>query len=108
MARRIARGDVWLYRFGAPDKRRPVLVLSRDSAIPVLTTVIVAPITLTIRGHVAEVVLGTDDGMKAPCAIKLDNVTIVKQADLIRHVATLGHERMLEVCAALGIATGCA
>ncbi len=57
MAGRIARGDVRLYRFAPPDKERPVVVLTRDSAIPYLATVTVAPITSTIRGVPSEVVL---------------------------------------------------
>ena len=107
MARRVAWGDVWLYQFAPPDKRRPVVVLSRHSAIAVLSTVIVAPITATIRGHVAEVGLGVDDGMKEPCAISLDHVTTVRQAGLRRYVSTLRPERMAQVCAALAVATGC-
>ena len=55
MARRISRGDIWLYRFAKPDKRRPVLVISRQEAIDVLTTVMVAPITSTRHGLVTEV-----------------------------------------------------
>ncbi|HEX2661249.1 MAG TPA: type II toxin-antitoxin system PemK/MazF family toxin [Candidatus Acidoferrum sp.] len=50
MAGRIARGDVRLYQFAPPDTKRPVVVLTRDSAVPYLSTVTVAPITLTIRG----------------------------------------------------------
>ena len=107
MARRVARGDVWLYRFAPPNKRRPVVVLSRRSAIAVLSTVIVAPITSTIRGHVGEVGLGVDDGMKGPCAINLDNVTTVRQVDLRRYVSTLRPVRMAQVCTALAVATGC-
>jgi mRNA interferase MazF len=49
MARVMSRGEVWTYRFKDPDKRRPVLVLSRNEAIDVLTTVLVAPVTATIR-----------------------------------------------------------
>ena len=107
MARRVSRGDVWLYRFAPPDKRRPVVVLSRPSAIAVLDTVIVAPITSTIRGHVAEVVLGIEDGMKGPCAVNLDHVSTVKQTELRRHVTTLRHHQMAAICSALAIATGC-
>jgi mRNA interferase MazF len=85
----------------------PVVVLSRRSAIAVLSTVIVAPITSTIRGHVGEVGLGVDDGMKGPCAINLDSVTTVRQVDLRRYVSTLRPERMAQVCTALAVATGC-
>jgi mRNA interferase MazF len=73
VAGRIARGDVRLYSFTARDKKRPVLVLTRDSAIGYLSTVTVAPITTTIRGVPSEVVLNEDNGMKAPCAVNLHN-----------------------------------
>ena len=55
MAGRIARGDVRLYSFSSPDKKRPVVVLTRDSAISYLSTVTVAPITSAIRGVPSEV-----------------------------------------------------
>jgi mRNA interferase MazF len=71
MAARIARGDVRLYNFAPPDKDRPVVVLTRDSALAYLGTVTVAPITSTIRGVPSEVLLNQEDGMKAPCAVNL-------------------------------------
>ena len=49
MARSVNRGEIWMYRFKAPDKRRPVLVLSRPEVIELLHTVMVAPITSTIH-----------------------------------------------------------
>ncbi len=64
MAGGIARGDVRLYRFASLDKKRLVVVLTRDSAVAYLSTVCVALITSTIRGVPSEVVLGEDDGMK--------------------------------------------
>ena len=73
MAGRIARGDVRLYKFAAPDKQRPVLVLTRDSAIAYLSTVTVAPIMLAIRGVPTEVALNEDDGMKRACTVNLHN-----------------------------------
>jgi mRNA-degrading endonuclease toxin of MazEF toxin-antitoxin module len=62
----LSRGDVRLCRFAPPDKQRPVLILTRDSAVGHLATVTVAPITSTIRGVPCEVVLDFDDGMKGP------------------------------------------
>jgi len=59
----IARGEVRLYQFAAPDKKRPALVLTRNSAIAYLSTVTVAPVTSTIRGVPSEVVLNEEDGM---------------------------------------------
>jgi len=98
---------VRLVSFPAPDKKRPALILTRDSAIALLTRVTVAPITTTIRGIPSEVVLTVDDGMKAPCAVNLDNVATIPQRALGRRVAQLSPERMREVCAALGFAVGC-
>jgi mRNA interferase MazF len=107
MARRLSRGDVLLCRFAPPDKQRPVLVLTRDSAIGHLSTVTVAPITSTIRDVPSEVVLDVEDGMKVRCAVNLHNAVTVSQARLGRRVASVGWERMQEVCAALRFSLGC-
>ncbi len=107
MAGRIARGDVRLYNFAPPDKKRPVVVLTRNSAIEYLTAVMVAPITTTIRGVPSEVGLNEEDGMKGPCAVNLHNAVTVSQARLGKRVAQLSPVRMKEVCAALRFAVGC-
>jgi len=107
LAGRVERGEIRLHRFPAPDKERPVLVLTRSSAIPYLSRATVAPITSTIRGVPSEVVLGPEDGMKQPCAVNLHNVMMVNQANLGRRVAELDPRRMREVCAALAFALGC-
>ena len=107
MAGRIVRGDVRLYRFASPDKRRPVVVLTRDSAIAYLSTVTVAPISSTIRGVPSEVVLDEEDGMKAPCAVNLHNSVTISQSRLGKRVAHLSSLRMGEVCAALRFSLGC-
>ena len=107
MARSLARGEVRLFRFPRPDKERPVVILTRASAIGYLSTVTVAPITSTIRGIPSEVMLGEADGMKGPCAINLHNVVTVSQAHIGRRVAVLSVERSQEICAALGFALGC-
>jgi mRNA interferase MazF len=108
MARRVARGEVWTYAFRKPDKRRPVLVLSRPEAIEVLHTVMVAPVTSTIRGIPSEVVVGTAEGFKHESAVNLDHVQTVEQARLSRYVGQLGPAKMRAVCRALAIASGCA
>jgi mRNA interferase MazF len=107
MAGTIARGDIRLYRFPRPDKRRPVVVLTRDTAIAYLSAVTVAPITSTIRDVPSEVRLTEADGMKRPCAVNLHNVITVSKAHLGRRVAGLSPERLKEVCNALGFALGC-
>ena len=107
MVSRIARGDVRLYQFAPPDKKRPVVVLTRDSAIPYLSTVTVAPITSTVRGVPSEVVLNEEDGVKASCAVNLHNAVTISQDRLGRRVAQLNSLRMGEICAALWFSLGC-
>lgn len=107
MAARIARGDVRLYNFAPPEKNRPVVVLTRDSALAFLGTVTVAPITSTIRGVPSEVILNEEDGMKAPCAVNLHNPVTVSQDRLGKRVAQLSALRMHEICAALRFSLGC-
>ena len=104
---RIARGEVRLYQFAAPDKNRPVLVLTRDSALAYLSTATVAPVTSTIRGVPSEVVLNEEDGMKSPCAVNLHNAVTVSQERVGKRVAQLSAARMDEVCAALRFSLGC-
>ncbi|NWF85629.1 MAG: type II toxin-antitoxin system PemK/MazF family toxin [Bryobacteraceae bacterium] len=103
----MARGDVRLYDFAPPDKKRPVVVLTRDSAIAYLSGVTVAPVTSTIRGVPSEVLLGVEDGMKTACAVNLHNVVTVSRARLGRRVARLSANRMEQICAALGFSFGC-
>ena len=107
VAGRIVRGDVRLFRFAPPDKERPVVVLTRESAIPYLAAVTVAPVTSKVRGVPSQVVLGEEDGMKTPCAVNLHNLVTVPKDRLGRRVAQLPAARMNAVCAALRFALGC-
>ena len=107
MARRIARGEIWLLNLQRPDKRRPVLVLSRPSLIGLLHTVTVAAVTSTLRGSPTEVEVGSDEGLKSTSCVNLCNVFTVRQNDLRTFVGTLGSQKMRNVCAALSIACGC-
>jgi mRNA interferase MazF len=107
LAGRLERGEIRLYRFPAPDKERPVLILTRGSAIPYLSRVTVAPITSTIRGVPSEVSLGIEDGLRQPCAANLHNVMTVAQARVGRRLGQLTPNRIREVCAALAFALGC-
>lgn len=107
MAVRLNRGEIWMYSFAPPDKRRPVLVLTRQEVIGMLRTVMVAPITSTIHGAPSEVIVGVDEGLKHDSAINLDHVQTVEQARLHKFVGTVGPEKMTAVCKALWIATGC-
>ena len=108
---KIARGEVPPYQFAAGaktnDKKRPALVLTRNSAIAYLSTVTVAPVTFTIRGVPSEVVLNEEDGMKSTCAVNLHNAVTVSQQRVGKRVAQLSSARMNEVCAALSFSLGC-
>lgn len=108
MARTVSRGEIWTYRFKAPDKRRPVLVLTRSEVIGLLRTVMVAPITSTIYGAPSEVIVGPEDGLKQRSAVNLDHVQTVERAQLVAYVGTLAPSTLQEVCRALAVATGCA
>ncbi len=107
MAGRLERGEVRLYRFEPPDKERPVLILTRSSALAYLSRVTVAPITSTIRGVPSEVALGPEDGLKQSCVANLHNLVTVNQDGLGRRLTQLAPRRMREVCAALAFALGC-
>ena len=107
MARDLNRGEIWLYSFGPPDKRRPVLILSRQEVIALLDTVIVASITSTRRGSPSEVSVGIDEGLKHDSAVNLDHLNTVDKHRLRNFVGTISPEGMKRVCRALAIATSC-
>ena len=101
------RGEVWWCEPPAVG-RRPVVVLSRSAAIPRLGRALVAPCTTTIRGLPSEVVLEPgEDPVPLPSAVNLDSVESVSVGVMIERLGTLSGARMLEVCAALNIATDC-
>ena len=100
------RGDVCWYTFKAPDKKRPVLILTRDSAIGVLNSVTVAPITSTIRNIPTEVVLTEDDGLPSTCAANFDNIQTVPKSNIGDCIARLTMRKMKEAGAAVSFALG--
>ena len=104
----LRRGEIWHYRFKAPDRHRPVVVLTRQSVLPLLRTAMVAPITSTIRGVPGEVIVGVGEGLKHDSAINLDHVQTVDQRLLHGYVGSVGEATMQEICRALALATGCA
>ena len=107
MGRIVNQGDVYWYTFRAPDKRRPVLILMRNAAIPFLTGITVAPLTTTIRNIPSEVVLTpAEDGVMADCAVSADNLQTVQKASLGAYITHLSHERMRDVRAAIEFALG--
>ena len=102
-----ARGDVWWCEL--PEiGRRPVIVLSRDAAIPRLRRALIGPCTTVIRGIPTEVVLDpSEDPLPLPSAVNLDSVDSVSIGTLVERLGRLSDNRMLEVCAALAIAVDC-
>ena len=76
------QGDIYWHTFRAPDKRRPVLILTRNSAVPFLTGITIAPLTTTIRGIPSEVLLTpAEDGVEADCVVNVDNIQTVQSRD---------------------------
>jgi mRNA interferase MazF len=100
------QGDVHWYTFRAPDKRRPVLILTRDSAIPYLTGITIAPITSTIRGIPSEVTLTPADGLFNDCAANFDNIQTIQKANLGGFITHVPATKMREVRAANEFALG--
>lgn len=79
MGEKLNQGDIYWYRFRAPDKRRPVLILTRTSAIPLLTGITVAPLTTTIRDIPSEVLLTPEeDGVPETCVVNTDNIQTIQ------------------------------
>jgi mRNA interferase MazF len=103
----VNRGEIWGYRFSSPDKKRPVLVISRQEVIGLLHTVLVAPITSTIRGLPSEVVVAEREGLRHASAVNLDHVQTVEKARLVGYVGQLAPEKMRDVCRAMAVAVGC-
>ena len=98
----MRRGEVRWYKFDRPDKRRPVVILTRSSALDVLHEATVAPVTSTIRNIPSEVQLSPSaDGMPRDCAVNLDHLQTVPQARLGPVITTLRPDRLEEVRAAL-------
>ena len=102
----MKRGDVCWYEFAAPDKNRPVLVLTRNSAIRALNNVTIAPITSTIRSIPTEVILTEEDGMPQPCAVNFDNLQTVAKAKIKERITHLPIRKMHEAEQAIAFALG--
>ena len=107
MAREVSRGEIRRYRSKVPDKLRPVLVLSRQEVIGLLHTVMIAPVTSTVRGAPGEVPVGVSEGLKHDSAVNLDHVQTVEKARLTGYMGHLRADKMRDVCKALAVAVGC-
>ena len=101
------RGELWWCEL--PDiARRPVVILTRDAAIPRLRRALIAPCTTTIRSLPSEVVLEPgDDPIPRRCAVNLDSVESVSIGALVERAGRLADARMREICAALAVAVDC-
>lgn len=102
----IHRGDIW-WADVPGDKRRPVLVLTRERFIPRLDSVLVAPVTTTVRGTPTEVALGPDDGMPQACAANFDNIFTLARRRFVERITALPPRRLTEACDAYRFAAGC-
>lgn len=102
----MTRGEVWWGDVPGLG-RRPVLVLTRDTAIPLLTDVVVALLTTNIRGIPTEVVLDQSDGVPRTSAVTFDNIYTVSKRQLVRRITGLSNARLEQVCTALRFALAC-
>jgi len=102
----MRRGELRWYTFAIPDKRRPVLILTRDSVIDALNEIIAVPVTRTIRGLSTEVLLSGEDGIKVGCALNFDHVGVAQRTRLGSLITTLPESRWPEIETALLIACG--
>lgn len=93
----MRRGEVWWAELPPPIGRRPVLLLSRDAAYSVRTSVTVAVITRTIRNIPVEVLLGQEDGLPVECVVNLDNILTMPKSRLTERITTLSAEKMTAV-----------
>jgi mRNA interferase MazF len=99
------QGEVWWAE--AEDKRRPVLVITRDDAIPVLRRLVVAPVTRTVRGIPTEIALRDIEGMPVECAASFDNLQPINRRLLTERVGALPATRRRELCSALDALADC-
>lgn len=93
----MKRGEIRWYRFKAPDKKRPVVILTRDSTLEYLGEVTVAPITSTIRDIPSEVFLSETDGMPTDCVMNFDHIQTVSKDKIGSLITILSPERLKEV-----------
>ena len=102
----MKRGEIRWYKFAKPDKKRPILILTRDSALEFLGEVTVAPISSTVRAIPSEVFLNKSDGMQKDCAINLDHIQTVSKGEIGSLITVLSSKRMTELRSALLFALG--
>jgi mRNA interferase MazF len=101
------RGEVRWANFSSPDKRRPVVLLTRDPVLRKLSQIMVATVTTTVRGLSVEVRLDQTDGMPSACAVNLDQINTIPKSMLGERITQLSEQKMNLICAALHRAAGC-
>jgi mRNA interferase MazF len=99
------QGEIWWAE--AEDKRRPVLVVTRSDAVPVLRWIMVAPVTRTVRGIPTEVALGAPHGLAVDCAASFDNLQPIRRSFLTERVGRLDADESGEICRALEAMADC-
>jgi mRNA interferase MazF len=97
----VRRGEVRWYKFKSPDKKRPVVILTRDSILEYLGEVTVAPVTSTIRDIPSEVFLSAQDGIRNDCAINCDYMQTVSKSKIGSLITTLSDEKLREIRGAI-------
>lgn len=100
----MKHGEIRWYKFLAPNKKRPVLILTRDSVLEYLGEVTIAPITTTVRDIPSEVFLSTADGMLRDCAVNCDHLQTVSKEKIGTLITFLPRAKMLEVGRAIRFA----
>ncbi len=100
----MKRGEIRWYKFIPPDKKRPVLILTRDSVLEYLSEVSIAPITRTVRNIPSEVVLSKADGLPDHCAINCDHLQTVSKGKIGALITSLPPKKMFEVGRAIRFA----
>ena len=93
----MKHGEIRWYKFARPDKKRPVLILTRDSVLEYLNEVTVAPVTSTVRDIPSEVFLTTADGMLRDCAVNCDHLQTVSKGKIGALIASLVPAKMVDV-----------
>jgi len=102
----MERGEIRWYTFKSPDKKRPVVILTWNSALKFLGEVTIAPITSTIRDIPTEVILDQQAGMKTVSAINLDHVQTVSKGNVGAYISKLSESKLDEIKTALLFALG--
>lgn len=100
----MKRGEIRWYRFRNPDKKRPVVILTRDSILEYIGEVAIAPITSTIRDISSEVLLTREDGMYKNCAVNCDHIQTVAKSKIGSSITTLTQDKLKELSRAIWFA----